>query len=185
MAERARRHASACLREERGVASLAELISVIPIMLIVLGSVLGLYSLAVRQQDRTDARVRSLIDQKNGLERISRELRDAVALRYQTSEIVDAQISSGGRWLRYDCSGTACKRYEGPSEGVFDRGPVTLVDDVRSAEFELLANSATGFQPDYVNPTYVSVRLRVNVRGAENPIVLEDGFNLRNLTRPS
>jgi hypothetical protein len=41
------------------------------------------------------------------------------------------------------------------------------------------------FQPDLVNPNYVTVTLEVGVRGAPNPIALRDGVALRNLTGES
>jgi prepilin-type N-terminal cleavage/methylation domain-containing protein len=183
MTKHAASHLSHALRDERGF-TLIEMLVAIPLMLIVFIAVFNLYDVSVREQSRGEARVRGIVDQKNGLERMSRELRDAVSVRYQTSEVIDAQISSAGRWLRYDCSGTSCKRYEGPSQGTFDTGPVTLIDNVHSAEFQTLADVGGTLTPDFVNPTYVSVTLRVSVKDASNPIVLSDGFNLRNLTTP-
>jgi competence protein ComGC len=184
MPNRAFRHAWSALRKESGF-MLVEMLAVIPLMLLVFFGVYQLYEVSVNQQSRGEARVRSIIEQKNGLERMSRELRDSFAVRYQTSEILDAQMASGGRWLRYDCSGTSCRRSEGPSQGVFDKGPVTVISGVQSAEFQTLSSNGGSFQPDFVNPTYVTVTLRVSVKGASNPIVLNDGFNLRNLTNPS
>jgi hypothetical protein len=181
--KRALNHASSLLRDERGF-SLIEILAVLPLMLLVFFAVFQLYEVSVREQSRGDARVRGIVDEKNGLERISRELRDSVAVKYQSSEVIDAQISSGGRWLRYDCSGTSCKRYEGPAQGSFDTGPVPVIKSVQSAEFHTLSNSGGALVPDFVNPTYVSVTLRVSVKDATNPIVLSDGFNLRNLTTP-
>jgi hypothetical protein len=185
MARGIRRRISSFLREEEGALGLTELLVAIPLMLTIFATTLGLYNFSVGDQTRVEGRVRSLIDQKNGLEQISRELRDSFAVEYQTSEIVDAQISSGGRWLRYDCSGSACKRSEGPSQGVFDSGPEVVISNVQSADFQLLADvPGVGFEPNYVDPTYVTITLRVGVKGANNPIVLDDGFNLRNLTTP-
>jgi hypothetical protein len=185
MANRVLSRARALLRDERGVLTLAELLAVIPLMLVVLIGVFNLYRVSVREQDRGDARVRSLVEQKNGLERMSRELRDATAVKYKTSEIVDAQMTTNGRWLRYDCSAGSCKRSEGPGEGLVDKGPYVIIPGVQSAEFQTLAATNGTFQPDFVNPTYVTVTLRVTVKDAKNPIVLNDGFNLRNLTTPS
>jgi hypothetical protein len=174
------------LREERGAFMLTEMLVVIPMMIAILLGIFFLYRVSVREQEQGDARVRGLVGQKNGLERISRELRDAAAVKYKTSEIVDAQITAGGNWLRYDCSGTSCRRYEGPTEGTgFTQGPVVIVPDVYSAQFQTFSNSGGTLQPDFVNPTYVTVTLKVTVKGATNPIVLDDGFNLRNLTNPS
>ena len=183
MTKHALRRAPSLLRDERGF-SLVEILAVLPLMLLVFFAIFQLYNVSVREQSRGDARVRGIINQKNGLERISRELRDSVAVKYQNSEVIDAQISSGGRWLRYDCSGTSCKRYEGPAQGSFDTGPIPTITDLQSAEFQTLSNSGGTLVPDFVNPTYVTVTLRVKVKDATNPIVLSDGFNLRNLTNP-
>jgi hypothetical protein len=177
------RHVSSLIRDERGF-TLTELLAAIPLMLMIFFATFQLYEVAVREQDRGDSRVRSIVQQKNGLEKISRELRDSVALEYQTSDIMDAQISSGGPWVHYDCSGTTCRRWQGATQGALTTGPVTVVSNVLSAEFHTYANSGGALIPDYVNPTYVTVTLRVTAKGASNPIVLNDGFNLRNLTTP-
>jgi competence protein ComGC len=176
-------HVKSLLRDERGF-TMAEMLVVIPLMLLIFFAVFNLYEVSVREQDRGDARVRGIVQQKNGLERMTRELRDSVSLKYQNSEVLDAQISSGGPWARYDCSGTSCKRYQGATQGSLTTGPVTIVGSVHSAEFQTLSNNGGTLVPDYVNPTYVAVTLRVSVKGATNPLVLSDGFNLRNLTTP-
>jgi hypothetical protein len=182
------RHAkSACarLKNERGAVTMMELLASIPVMVILLAAVFMLYNVSVREQRQSQSRVENLVGQKNGLERISRELRDAEAIEYQSSEVIDAQITENGRWVRFDCSGTSCRRLEGPSLGIFDTPPSTLISGVEYANFQLLTDSqGAGFQPDYVNPTYVTLTLKVDVDGGDNPIQLEDGFNLRNLTRP-
>ena len=181
-----RRGSSSLLRDQRGVLSLVELLVAVPIMLAVFAATIGLYDLSVRSQSRDESRTRAIIDQKNGLEKMSRELRTAIAVKYQTNEIVDAQLSPSKVWVRYDCSAGSCKRSEGPSQGVFSSGPVVVVPNVRSADFQLLADAPpAGLQPNYVNPTYMTVTLRVTAKGASNPIVLNDGFDLRNLTTPS
>jgi hypothetical protein len=183
MAQRAWKHSRSILLDQRGVMSLIELLVADPITLAVFGATLGLYDLAVRSQSRHENRVRALIDQKNGLERMSRELRTAISVKYQTNEIVDAQLSPSKRWVRYDCSPGSCKRSEGPSQGVFDKGPVVTVPNVLGADFQMLADAPPlGLQPNYVNPSYMTVTLRVTAKGSNNPIVLNDGFDLRNLT---
>src|SRR5919197_1696589 len=173
------------LRHERGEMTLISLLVVVPIAIVIFAAVLRLYDVSRNAEDRSNSRVNSLIDQKNALERMSRELRDSVALKYVSSEVIDAQISAGGRWARWDCSGSSCKRYEGPSQGVFDKGPAILLTGVRSADFEFYSDDGNGnLQPNFIDPTYVTVSVRVNVKGASNPVVLDDGFNLRNLTAP-
>lgn len=183
MAKPARRWWRSFVLEERGATTLVELLVVIPMLLVVMGATLGLYDFSVKDQTKTEDRTRALIDQKNGMEKMTRELRTAISVRYQTSEIIDAQLAATKRWVRYDCSAGSCKRSEGPSQGTFDTGPVTIIEGVQSAEFQLLAdNPGVGLEPNYVDPTFVTVTLRVSVPGATNPIVLNDGFNLRNLT---
>ncbi len=183
MLSRARRQLSSLIRNERGALTLTELLVAIPIMLAVFGATLGLYNLSVSSQSRDEGRTRNLIEQKNGMERMSRELRTAIAIRFLSQETVDAQLASTRRWVRYDCSGTSCRRYEGPNQGQFDRGPESVVSNVQQADFQLMSTSSgNGLQPDYVNPTYMVVTVQVSVKGYSNPIALDDGFNLRNLT---
>jgi Tfp pilus assembly protein PilW len=172
------------IREERGMLSLIELLVAIPIMLAVFGITVYLYSVSVRSQQRTEKRAQALVHQKNGLERMSRELRTAVAVHYETSEVLNAQLGRTSEWVRYDCSAGQCVRYQGTTEGSWTSGPVPVIKDVQYADFELLADAGppAGLQPNYVDPSYVVITLKVTVAGAKNPIVLNDGFNLRNLT---
>lgn len=186
MLKRAWMHGSSFLRDERGMLTLTELLVSIPIMLAVFGATLYLYDVSVHSQQRTEKRAQSLVHQKNGLERMSRELRTAIALKYQTSEIVDAQLARTNLWVRYDCSTGQCSRYEGSSQGSWTSGPVPVVKGVQFADFQLLADAPpAGLQPNYVSPTYVVITLKVTVSGSRSPIVLNDGFNLRNLTTQS
>jgi hypothetical protein len=170
-------------REERGMLSLTELLIAIPIMLAVFGATVYLYDISVRSQQRSQTRAQNLVHQKNGLERMSRELRTAISLQYQTSEIVDAQLARTNLWVRYDCSTGQCSRYEGSTEGNWTSGPVPVIRDVTYADFELLADAPpNGLQPNYVSPSYVVITLKVSAGTGRTPIVLNDGFDLRNLT---
>jgi type II secretory pathway pseudopilin PulG len=183
MPKRARRLGTRLVREERGMLSLTELLVAIPMMLAVFGATLYLYSISVHSQQRTERRTQALVHQKNGLERMSRELRTAVAVHYETSEIVNAQLARGSNWVRYDCSSGQCSRYQGATEGSWTSGPVPVIKGVQYADFQLLADSPpAGLQPNYVSPSYIVITLKVTVAGAKSPIVLNDGFNLRNLT---
>jgi hypothetical protein len=112
---------------------------------------------------------------------MTRELRQASSITPTSSVAVDAVVwlrpPGGGqsvqREVRYDCSGAACERREGPLGG--DLGaPVVVVSDVFNSD-------VFDFQPDLVNPTYVTITLEVTVEGATNPISLHDGIALRNL----
>jgi hypothetical protein len=172
-------------RHERGEITLAELLVAAPIALILLTATLMLHLASGREEQRTDSRVQSLMQQRQGLERMTRELREASSITPTSSGVVNAvawlRPPGGGasveRDLRYDCSHGSCERREGPAGG--DLGPpVVVVPDVLNAD-------VFDFQPDLVNPNYVTITLEIAVAGASNPISLQDGVALRNLVRDS
>ncbi|MEX0744451.1 MAG: hypothetical protein WD118_02515 [Phycisphaeraceae bacterium] len=173
------------LSQERGSTSLFELLVAVPVMLVVLISVFALYQLSVRGGDRTNSRVRSLQQQQIGVERISRELRQATTVNPISSQVVDVETyvtpSGGGaavlRHVRYDCTTGSCKRYEGPSGGTtFTSGPVNVITDIQNSNvFEM--------EPDFINPNFVALAVDVGVKDAANPIKLSGGVALKNLAR--
>ena len=173
------------LRSERGV-GLVELLTVMPMIAVVLLGMYALYNVGAKSQQETNNRVRSLIQQQSGLERISREMRQATSITPVSSQIIDGTTwvrpSGGGastqRRVRYDCSTGTCNRWEGPAGGTLSTGPVPVITDVENADvFSLVPNT--------VDPTYVTTRVEVTVKGANNPIVLDGGFALRNLAGES
>ena len=99
------------LRCERGV-GLIELLTVLPMLAVVLLGIYALYNVGAKSQQETDNRVRGLIQQQNGMERISREMRQATSITPVSSQILDATTwvrPSGGtasvqRRVRYECS---------------------------------------------------------------------------------
>ena len=109
------------LRCQRGM-SLVELLVVMPMMAVVLLSIYGLNNIGVKGQNRTNDRVTSMLRHQNGLERITREMRQAVDFTPVSSQILDAETyvrpTSGGasvlRRVRYECQNSKCVRYEGP-----------------------------------------------------------------------
>lgn len=170
------------LRSERGF-GLIELLVVIPMMAVVLMGIYGLYNVGAKGQRQNQDRVTSLLRQQNGLERMTREMRQAISFTPVSSQVLDAETyvrpSSGGasveRHVRYACVSGACTRYEGAANGTtFDTSEV-VISNVQNADVFF-------FEPDNVNPTYTAVRLEVKVNGANNPVTLEGGFALRNQT---
>ena len=169
------------LRCERGV-GLIELLTVLPMLAVVLLGIYALYNVGAKSQQETNNRVRSLIQQQNGLERITREMRQATSVTPVSSQVLDAvtwvRPTSGAasvqRRVRYDCSSGTCNRWEGPSGGSLDTGPVPVITDVQNADVFSL-------EPNSVDPTYVVTRVEVRVKDASNPITLDGGFALRNL----
>lgn len=167
------------LRCERGM-SLIELLVVIPMMAIVLLSIYALNNVGVKAQRDSSSRVSALQRQENGLERMTREMRQAVSFTPVSSQIIDAETyvrpgnsTSVLKRVRYDCSSGSCKRYEGPSGGALTSGPETIISGVRNVDVFF-------FEPDNVNPNFVTVKVELNVSGATNPMTLDGGFGLRN-----
>ena len=168
------------LRCQRGL-SLVELLVVMPMMGVVLLSIYGLNNIGVKGQNRTNDRVTSMLRHQNGLERMTREMRQAVDFTPVSSQILDAETyvrpSGGGssvlRRVRYECQNSKCVRYEGPSGGSLTTGPETVISGVRNADVFF-------FEPDNVNPNLVTVKLEVTINNATNPITLEGGFAVRN-----
>ena len=167
------------LKSERGL-GLVELLVVIPMMAIVLLGIYALYNVGAKGQRETQDRVTSLLRQQNGLERLTREMRQAISFTPVSSQTLDAvtyvRPAGGGasvqRHVRYECLAGSCTRYEGPVGGALGTGEVVISNLTNPDVFF--------FEPDNVNPTYVAVKLEVSVRGASNPIVLDGGFALRN-----
>jgi Tfp pilus assembly protein PilV len=173
------------LRCERGV-GLIELLTVLPMLAVVLLGIYALYNVGAKSQQETNNRVRSLVQQQSGLERISREMRQATAVTPVSSQILDATTwvrplagtASVQRRVRYDCSSGTCNRWEGPPGGALTTGPVPVITDVQNADIFSL-------EPNSVDPTYVVTRIEVKVKDANNPITLDGGFALRNLQSDS
>ena len=166
--------------------NLIELLVVIPMLAVVLMGIYALYNVGAKSQQDTNNRVRSLIQQQSGIERISREMRQATAITPVSSQIIDGTTwvrpTSGAasvpRRVRYDCSTGSCQRWEGAVGGALTTGPVTVISDVQNADVFSLS-------PNSVDPTYVVTRVEVSVKGASNPITLDGGFALRNLATDS
>jgi hypothetical protein len=168
------------IRCQRGV-GLVELLVVTPMLAIVLLSIYGLYNLGADGQRRTHDRVTSILRQQNGLERMTREMRQAVSVTPVSSQVLDAETyvrpPGGGdsvlRRVRYECLGGSCVRWEGPSNGSLTSGPETVIPGIVNADVFF-------FEPDNVRPNFVAVKLEVGVKDASNPITLDGGFALRN-----
>jgi competence protein ComGC len=167
------------LISERGF-GLVELLVVIPMMTVVLLGIYALYNVGAKSQQTSNSRVETLLRGQNGLERMTREMRQAVSFTPVSSQVLDAvtyvRPAGGGaseqRHVRYECQDGACTRFEGPVDGSLGAGEV-VIPNVQNPDVFF-------FSPDSVNPTYVSVKLEVKTQGATNPIVLDGGFALRN-----
>jgi Tfp pilus assembly protein PilW len=168
------------VRCQRGV-SLVELLVVIPMLMLVLLSIYMLSNVGAKGQRQTNDRATSLLRQQNGLERMTREMRQAVSFTPVSAQILDAETyvrlpgddTSTRRRVRYQCQSGSCVRYEGPANGSLTSGPETVIPSVLNADVFF-------FEPNSVNPNFVAVKLEIDVEGATNPVTLDGGFALRN-----
>ena len=174
------RRAISRLRCERGM-SLVELLVVIPMMVIVVLSIYALNNVGVKAQRQNSDRVSTIQRQQNGLERMTREMRQAISFTPVSAQVLDAETyvrpadgsASVQKRVRYECQNGSCVRYEGASGGALTSGPETVISNVRNTDVFF-------FEPNNVNPNFVTVKVEVGVRGSTNPITLDGGFALRN-----
>jgi prepilin-type N-terminal cleavage/methylation domain-containing protein len=167
------------LRDDQSGFTLVELLVAMPIALLVVFMALLVLESAVRSELRTREHAQALRDQEVGLERMTRELREATSFTFLTSQKVefDAHIRSAGglRKIQYDCSsGDYCLRLEDPVGGTVSGGTRIVDALVNPDVFEP--------EPDFVNPRYVGVVARVRISEDRRLITLRDGVDLRNLT---
>jgi Tfp pilus assembly protein PilW len=168
------------LQDQSGF-TLVELLVAMPIAMIVLTMAMLAVATTVRNEQQAREHKEALRDQQVGLERLTRELREATSFRFLTSQLVEFNgwVRTGGtavqRKIRYDCtSGSHCLRQEGPINGAVS-GNLILIDALENDDvFEP--------EPDFANPRYIGVVAQVRISGDRRLITLRDGVDLRNLT---
>lgn len=138
--------------------------------------------IAPRDQERGHAVQEAQI----GLDAMGRELRQASAINATAPNLVDANVTRQGQTVRvrYDCHSSRCVREQLAADGSVASERLVV---------ERLLNGTTSdpvfvFSPaDTFPPTYVEAKFEVPAKGGlqdgyEHGIVLDDGFQLRNLT---
>jgi prepilin-type N-terminal cleavage/methylation domain-containing protein len=175
------RASATTLRAQSGY-TLVELLVAMSVGLVLLFSLLAFIERAARSQHATADRSEQLTQARTGFNRMVREIRDAAYFKLLTSQTAEvatpiqsrgtASYSGNLRLVKYDCSvGQRCVRQEGPVGGPL--GPAaTLFFDVQNADVFTPV-------PDFLNPNYVSIDLRIAVPHSAS-IVLQDGVTLRN-----
>lgn len=187
-----------------------ELLVAMPVAVLLIGIVVGALGAAGRSQLDVEHRTEGLSQGQIGLERMTRELRQAQWVVFRSGSVIDLQapVRSAGattgapRLVRYDCSTTACIRSEGPqtaypppSTPTFTSSAIVVgapEDDVASRAgrvagadvfFPQRLDAAGKPVTDYVDPTMITIKLRLDVSGRSGKvrqILLVDGVALRN-----
>ena len=166
------------LQDQSGF-TLVELLVAMPIALIVLSMAMLSIAFAVRSERSAREHSEALRAQQVGLERMTRELREATSFTFLDSQRVEftawSRPANGLRRIGYDCtSGTSCIREEGPIGGALGGARVIVDALVNPDVFQP--------QPDFVNPRYVGIVAKVRIAQDRRQIILRDGVELRNLT---
>lgn len=195
----------------QGGFSLIELLVAMPIAILLLGVVIQALGQASRDQQDVEQRTESLTNAEIGLEQMTRELRQASWVYFWSSSVVDlnvrvratAQSEGEYRLVRFDCSGDACLRSQGPAlvyppppnpsftsttvligspaSDTFGRNGHVIGHDVfRPQHVDPVTGART---TDFLKPDFLSVRLQLSVPRHSRALELQDGVNLRNLTQ--
>lgn len=176
------------LRAEESGFSLVELLVAMPLALLLMFAALSASDTAGRSQGASTDRAQAITQAHVGLERMSREIRQAASFNLLTSQIVEVETyvrnpngtqtggyAGGLRLVRYDCTQSQCRRYEGPRGGPLGATATTLFTDVHNAD--VFAPT-----PNFIDPNYIGIKVEIAVRGQTQPITVTDGVDLRNYT---
>jgi Tfp pilus assembly protein PilW len=197
------------VRGEEG-STLIELVVAMPIAVVLIGVIVATLGSAGRSQQDVERRSEALSQGQIGLERMTRELRQAQWVLFRSSSVVDLQVpvraagatTSTSRLVRYDCSGAACVRSEGPATaypppaapaftsaaivvGAAEGDPASRAGRVAGQDvfFPQRVDAEGNAVSDYLDPTLLEIKLRLDVSGRSGPIrriLLVDGVALRN-----
>jgi hypothetical protein len=173
-------------------------------MLLVTAMLIGVLLLPIKAHDifaadqqRIESANQTLVEQRNGLERMTRDIRQALYVcrvwptcgAFSNSSTIDIQrcasVTATGctsaTWVRYDCGATvgsgasatrACVRSESAAPADLGQSARTVVKNLAATQPGIFTHTAV--------PEYVSVSLQVNSHGLKNAIALQDGVQLRN-----
>ncbi len=180
------------LRAENGV-TLIELIVASTMTLVIAVAAMGLLLTGQRQQTGQQTRVDSLDRARDGIERMTREIREAARIDAPagggSGQVLDIRApvtATGGselRLIRYDCSQAStlgnglrkCTRAQETGAGTGALGaPVTVVDGITNTDVFTAAAGAA--------PRAVTVRFNQRAAGSPNPVSLLATIAIRNCT---
>ena len=179
--------------EESGL-TLIELLVASAMSVVLLGAVGSMVISAMRAQPEVSKRSQNVSSARYVLERLTREIRNGVAVDSATASSVSfrtyvRRAACGGAVLTdpsspaivcqvtYDCTTTSCMRIEA-SEGVYTAPPgtsTTIFSGIDSSDVFTYAPSAAA-------ATYVGVKLRIPNPSGPAALTISDGASLRNAT---
>lgn len=196
------------LIQGQGGSTLIELLVAMPLAVGLLGVVFQGFSVGSLDQQRVEARSETVILAQEGLERMTRALRQANWVYFRSSSVVDFEtlVRPGPtseaipRLMRFDCSTGVCVEWEGqatafpPPAAPALRRRAVLIGAVpgdrrdRAGRLEDLdvfhpghVDEVTGrVIADYLDPDYVMLRVRVRPATADRAAEIVDGVALRN-----
>jgi hypothetical protein len=175
-----------------------------PIAILLLGLVFQSLGTAGQDQQDIEGRTETLTNGQIGLERMTRELRQASWVYFRSSGVVDMDVpvrvsatsTSVHRLVRYDCSGATCNRSEGPAVAYPPPAVPTFAatqtaignppSDAFGLDGEVVNHDV--FRPshidpdsgvrttDFVAPDFVLVRLQLAYRARRGDLTLAERF---------
>jgi len=164
--------------------TLVELLVTITVSLVILAGVLSLWTGAAANEEHNAQRFKTLDEARTALERMTRDVREAVAVTGVTSQVVTLKLwtrdlagatPSALHVVAYDCGvpGTIASTYRCVRTDTTASAPAeTVIDRLTSPS----VFTTTAGKPN------LELRLSALIVGASNPIVLHSGASPRNCT---
>lgn len=186
-------------REEAGL-TLIELLVAAAMSVIVVGAGTSMLISAMRTQPQLSERSQKVSEVRWVQERMTKELRNGISVRAATSTTVafvtrvrtsvcggsvplDSDTPATNCLVTYDCSsGNACTRAEAPEDAAVGSGtPKTLIEGLETgAVFNYSPTPELDEKsPNYQEPTYVGVILRIPNPSGSGSLTVSDGASLR------
>jgi hypothetical protein len=173
------------LRDGEAGVSLVELLVAASLSMVLLLAAFSLYEASSRSELMSNNRSEAVLEARDGLERMTRELRQALPVTGQSPLLQSAtnvvfqtvvpgtatQTTPPVRWVRYDCgAGNACRR---TTSAVFPpptNGGDTIVSGLVTNDVFALPQT-----------NFISVKLAVRVPGQNSPVTMRNGVTIRNV----
>lgn len=193
-----------CGSDQQGMV-LIELLVAMPMALLVVGSVFGIYNYAVQGEAAVGSRAHAIVQAKNGIEQLGRDLRQAKRVVTGPATGPGWSVAAGSVWIQKcaeaSCTSPAeeilwnCNAANDDEKRLTDRACTRTVGDTSRMLVENLVTSGAGassFSPPGTDwqatgtsppgaPPYVNVTISVAVKRQVNPITVRDGIELRNI----